>query len=138
MLDDIINSFRASPSLLILTGAGVSAESGIPTFRDALTGLWAKFNPEDLATPEAFNRDPQLVSHWYDQRRVDCGKMGVALGPDVVPLVLEDLRRTHDLWFWALRYLNHRMDVAADAGTHDDKVAAWLAWGIDRGYISDA
>src|SRR5438094_1800233 len=62
----------------------------------------------------------------------------IALGPDVVPLVLEDLRRTHDLWFWALRYLNHRMDVAADAGTHDDKVAAWLAWGIDRGYISDA
>src|SRR2546421_22643 len=74
MLDDIINSFRASPSLLILTGAGVSAESGIPTFRDALTGLWAKFNPEDLATPQAFERDPELVSRWYDQRRVDCGK----------------------------------------------------------------
>ena len=74
MLDDIVNSLRSSRSLVILTGAGVSAESGIPTFRDALTGLWAKFNPEDLATPHAFRRDPELVSRWYDHRRVDCSK----------------------------------------------------------------
>jgi len=74
MLQRIADSLRSSSSLVILTGAGVSAESGIPTFRDALTGLWAKFNPEDLATPDAFDRDPQLVSRWYDQRRVDCLK----------------------------------------------------------------
>jgi len=74
MLSVITNTLRSSHCLLILTGAGVSAESGIPTFRDALTGLWAKFNPEDLATPHAFNRDPELVSRWYDQRRVDCSK----------------------------------------------------------------
>jgi NAD-dependent protein deacetylase/lipoamidase len=74
MLSAITNALRSSRSVVILTGAGVSAESGIPTFRDALTGLWAKFNPEDLATPQAFNRDPELVSRWYDQRRVDCGK----------------------------------------------------------------
>ena len=74
LLTDITHCFRHSRSLLILTGAGVSAESGIPTFRDALTGLWAKFNPEDLATPQAFERDPELVSRWYDQRRVDCLK----------------------------------------------------------------
>lgn len=53
----------------VLTGAGISAESGIPTFRDALTGLWAGFRPEELATPEAFERDPARVWQWYEWRR---------------------------------------------------------------------
>jgi NAD-dependent deacetylase len=53
----------------VLTGAGVSAESGLPTFRDALSGLWAKHRPEDLATPEAFERDPATVWAWYRMRR---------------------------------------------------------------------
>jgi NAD-dependent deacetylase len=51
-----------------LTGAGISAESGIPTFRGA-GGLWRNFRSEDLATPEAFSRDPQVVWEWYDWRR---------------------------------------------------------------------
>jgi NAD-dependent deacetylase len=72
MIDLITSHLRSSRSLVILTGAGVSAESGIPTFRDALTGLWARFNPEDLATPQAFARDPEMVSRWYDERRVRC------------------------------------------------------------------
>lgn len=55
-----------------MTGAGVSAESGIPTFRDALTGLWARYDAEQLATPEAFAADPELVSRWYDERRAAC------------------------------------------------------------------
>jgi NAD-dependent deacetylase len=54
--------------ILALTGAGVSAESGIPTFRGA-GGLWRDYRPEDLATPEAFARDPKLVWEWYDWRR---------------------------------------------------------------------
>jgi NAD-dependent deacetylase len=53
----------------VLTGAGVSAESGIATFRDRLTGLWERFRAEDLATPEAFARDPALVWGWYEWRR---------------------------------------------------------------------
>lgn len=53
----------------VLTGAGISAESGIPTFRDALTGLWSRFRPEELATPEAFERDPAFVWKWYEWRR---------------------------------------------------------------------
>lgn len=53
----------------MLTGAGISAESGVPTFRDAQTGLWAHFRPEDLATPEAFLGNPQRVWEWYEWRR---------------------------------------------------------------------
>lgn len=53
----------------VLTGAGMSAESGVPTFRDALTGLWSNFDPEQLATPEAFRADPALVWRWYSERR---------------------------------------------------------------------
>jgi NAD-dependent deacetylase len=53
----------------ILTGAGISAESGIPTFREALTGLWENFRAEELATPEAFERDPAFVWKWYEWRR---------------------------------------------------------------------
>ncbi len=55
-------------SVAVLTGAGISAESGIPTFRGP-GGLWKEYRPEDLATPEAFARDPRLVWEWYDWRR---------------------------------------------------------------------
>ncbi len=60
---------RSARHVCVLTGAGISAESGIPTFRDALTGLWARFRPEELATPEAFDRNPRLVWEWYEARR---------------------------------------------------------------------
>ena len=53
----------------MLTGAGVSAESGVPTFREAQTGLWERYDPLELATPEAFARDPELVWRWYRWRR---------------------------------------------------------------------
>ena len=62
-------SLRRAHRVTVLTGAGVSAESGLPTFRDALTGLWARHRPEDLATPEAFERDPGTVWAWYRMRR---------------------------------------------------------------------
>jgi NAD-dependent deacetylase len=66
---ELIERLRAAKRIAILTGAGISAESGIPTFRDALTGLWAQYNPEDLATPEAFERNPGLIWDWYSERR---------------------------------------------------------------------
>jgi NAD-dependent deacetylase len=56
------------PSVAVLTGAGISAESGVPTFRGA-GGLWRNFRAEDLATPHAFQRNPRLVWEWYDWRR---------------------------------------------------------------------
>ncbi len=54
--------------MAVLTGAGISAESGVPTFRGA-SGLWNEHKPEDLATPEAFAKDPRLVWEWYNWRR---------------------------------------------------------------------
>jgi NAD-dependent deacetylase len=60
-------------SVAVLTGAGISAESGIPTFRGA-GGLWNNFRAEDLATPEAFARDPRLVWEWYNWRRETIAK----------------------------------------------------------------
>ncbi len=67
--DKLIHSLRAARQVTVLTGAGVSAESGIPTFRDALTGLWSQYNPQELATPDAFRRNPRLVWEWYAFRR---------------------------------------------------------------------
>jgi NAD-dependent deacetylase len=61
--------------MAVLTGAGISAESGVPTFRDAQTGLWAKFRPEELATPEAFRRHPRRVWEWYAARRAQAGSV---------------------------------------------------------------
>lgn len=60
---------KSANSICVLTGAGVSAESGIPTFRDKQSGLWEKFRAEDLASPDAFARDPKLVWSWYQWRR---------------------------------------------------------------------
>src|ERR1043165_2762457 len=55
-------------NVIVLTGAGISADSGVPTFR-GVDGLWRNFRAEDLATPEAFERDPRLVWEWYNWRR---------------------------------------------------------------------
>jgi len=68
--DELVDVLRSASSVAVLTGAGVSAESGIPTFRDALTGLWANYDPSELATPEAFAADPARVTRWYDERRL--------------------------------------------------------------------
>src|SRR5262245_66335202 len=66
---ELVQRLAKATRVTVLTGAGVSAESGVPTFRDAQTGLWANFKPEDLATPRAFRRDPKLVWEWYAWRR---------------------------------------------------------------------
>jgi NAD-dependent deacetylase len=66
---DIVGALRDANRVVILTGAGVSAESGIPTFRDKQTGLWENYDGAELATPYAFERDPSLVWGWYEWRR---------------------------------------------------------------------
>ncbi|GHO83139.1 SIR2 family NAD-dependent protein deacylase [Dictyobacter formicarum] len=65
----LCDALREARHVVVLTGAGISAESGVPTFRDVMTGLWAKYNPQKLATPQAFERDPKLVWEWYAWRR---------------------------------------------------------------------
>jgi NAD-dependent deacetylase len=65
----LIQALRDAGRITVLTGSGISAESGVPTFREARTGLWARYDPQQLATPEAFERDPRLVSEWYEWRR---------------------------------------------------------------------
>jgi NAD-dependent deacetylase len=67
--DALIAALRDARHTCVLTGAGISAESGVPTFRDAQSGLWKKYDPLDLATPEAFLRDPELIWRWYRWRR---------------------------------------------------------------------
>ncbi len=67
--NDLVQKLRSSNRVVVLTGAGVSQESGLRTFRDAQTGLWAQYKPTELASPEAFARDPKLVWDWYAWRR---------------------------------------------------------------------
>ena len=66
---EAIEAVKAARHLVVFTGAGVSQESGIPTFRDAQTGLWERYDAEQLATMQAFKRDPGLVWGWYEYRR---------------------------------------------------------------------
>ncbi len=69
MIDQVRGWVRAARRIAVLTGAGMSAESGVPTFRDALTGLWAQFDPEQLATEKAYRANPSMVWDWYAFRR---------------------------------------------------------------------
>lgn len=66
--EELVTRLRGARSIVVVTGAGVSAGSGIPTFRGE-DGLWGKYRAEELATPEAFAHNPQLVWEWYDWRR---------------------------------------------------------------------
>jgi NAD-dependent deacetylase len=76
----LISALKNAKNVLVLTGAGMSAESGVPTFRDAQTGMWEKFRPEDLATPEAFRDHPQTVWDWYADRRENIRKVSPHAG----------------------------------------------------------
>lgn len=66
--EELVEKIRTARRVTVLTGAGISAESGIPTFRDSQTGIWARYEPAELATPEAFQNDPLLVWEWYRWR----------------------------------------------------------------------
>ena len=66
---ELLRALRRARFVAVLTGAGISAESGVATFRDAQTGLWTRFDPRELATPSAFARNPKRVWDWYAWRR---------------------------------------------------------------------
>ena len=86
---ELLDALRAARSVAALTGAGISAESGLATFRDAQTGLWARFDPRELATPAAFARNPKLVWDWYAWRR----ERVAATRPNAGHLALATLER---------------------------------------------
>ena len=96
--EDILEAahqLKTATSLVVLTGAGVSKESGVPTFRDALDGLWARYDPQQLATPEAFHANPKLVWDWYAYRRQmvegvkpNPGHYAIAALEDLLPQVV--------------------------------------------------
>jgi len=87
--DGLADRIGAARHVLVLTGAGVSAESGVPTFREALTGLWSTFRPEELATPEAFAEAPDTVWAWYEWRR----DLVAAAQPNAGHFALAELER---------------------------------------------
>ncbi len=86
---DLSAALRTAGLVAALTGAGISAESGLATFRDAQTGLWARFDPRELATPRAFARNPKLVWDWYAWRR----ELVAAAQPNAGHFALADLQR---------------------------------------------
>lgn len=93
MLEQTARMISNADHIVVLTGAGVSAESGIPTFRDALSGLWSKYDPTELATPEAYLRDPAMVTRWYDERRLRCA----TCEPNPAHRALAALQASHHL-----------------------------------------
>lgn len=80
--------------LVVLTGAGISAESGIPTFRDAVTGLWENHNIEDVCTAEAIRKNPELVHRFYNELRK---KYSPAV-PNEAHRILVDLEKYYDVY----------------------------------------
>src|SRR5262245_30868013 len=70
VLDEAAGVFRLANRVCVLTGAGVSAESGVPTFRDS-NGLWEGHHVEDVASPDGWDRDPALVWQFYNARRAN-------------------------------------------------------------------
>ena len=103
--EPVLEAARAARRVVAVTGAGMSAESGVPTFRDAQTGLWERYAAEDLATPEAWERDPAFVWAWYLSRfgavahvEPNAGHVAIArwAGPAEVRVVTQNVDDLHE------------------------------------------
>ncbi len=112
---------RRAARVVVLTGAGVSAESGVPTFRGP-GGLWRSYRPEDLATPEAFSRDPRLVWEWYAWRR----DLVAACEPNAAHLSLANFALTRAGTLIVTQNVDglHHRAAALAAGTRRDPTPA--------------
>ncbi len=93
-IQEVKTRLAGARSVTVLTGAGISADSGVPTFRGA-DGLWQNYRAEELATPEAFTRDPRLVWEWYNWRR----ELLATRSPNAAHRALVELeRRVERFW----------------------------------------
>lgn len=115
---------QRAPRVCVLSGAGISAESGIPTFRDAMTGLWSRFDPAQLASEEGFRADPARVWAWYAERRAglrtaqpNAGHLAVAAygrrRPGVLTVVTQNVDDLHQRAGWPGTIRLHG-DILAD------------------------
>ena len=104
-LDTIAGRLGRDARITVLTGAGISAASGVPTFRGA-EGLWKHFRAEELATPEAFARDPRLIWEWYDWRRQRIAACRPNGGHDVLAA-------------WSVRFPNFTLITQNVDGLHE-------------------
>ena len=91
---DAAKALADARRVVVFTGAGISAESGVPTFRDALTGLWERYDAQALATPQAFDDDPGLVWGWYEWRRALIEKVHPNPGHEAVAAIESRAPRT--------------------------------------------
>src|SRR5262245_56184147 len=112
-LPRLLEIAASAKRVTVLTGAGVSAESGVPTFRDAQTGLWSKYKAEELATPRAFQNTPRLVWEWYEWRR----KLVANAKPNPAHLALVEMEKL----FPSFQLITQNVDgLHQRAGSHRD------------------
>lgn len=93
LTEEVVAAVRDARRVLVLTGAGMSAESGVPTFRDAQTGLWEEFDPAQLASEEAWRADPPFVWAWYAWRM----QLVRGVDPNAGHRALADLARVKEV-----------------------------------------
>lgn len=114
---EAVERLRVAQSVFALTGAGVSAESGVPTFRAPGTGLWSQYKIQDFATPSAWRRNPPLVWSWYTHRR----RLARRAQPNPAHLALAELERRRPLWTLATQNvdgLHHRAGSVSPVELH--------------------
>lgn len=110
----LADALRAAGTVTVLTGSGISAESGVPTFRDAGSGLWSHYRPEDIATPEAFERNPAGVWQWYAMRRRQLREVEPNAGHRALAALARHLRD--------LRLVTQNVDGLHQRAGHEDVV----------------
>ncbi|HYN88076.1 MAG TPA: NAD-dependent deacylase [Ardenticatenaceae bacterium] len=133
----------AGSRVVVLSGAGISKESGVPTFRDAQEGLWARYDPSELASPQAFRRDPALVWRWYAWRRElvagaapNAGHHALVRLAELLPHVAvitqnvdglhqaagsRDVLELHGS-LWRFKCFDHEHPVASDVLAEDERI----------------
>lgn len=113
-IKNLANELLNKPAATILSGSGISADSGVPTFRDPQEGLWAKYPPQEMASPDAFRRDPNFVWRWYQWRR----NRIQSVEPNAGHTALVELgRKLPDL-----RLVTQNVDGLHQRGGHEDVI----------------